>query len=86
LNRTEKKHSISTDFHIKDAQGITLDVVNTYYVLDSGAGTKEHRVLKSFSFGRVEFLCKDIAAVELRYSSFEDQKQIALNLPIIDND
>jgi hypothetical protein len=84
MNLTTKKRTISTHFYLKDKDGMTLKVDRGYYELDPSSGTKEPRVLGSWYHGKGDYSCNDVTSIELRYSLFNDAKEISLELPIRD--
>ena len=86
VNLTGQKKTIHTEFFLKDAQGFVLLTDRGFYEIDANSGTKEPRVIVTFSSGNLEdFSCKDVVSVELRYSSSDDEfRNVSIDLPLID--
>jgi hypothetical protein len=86
INLTDKKRFLSANFHIKDSDGITLDIDRAPYNLDPNSGTMKPRTIAAFSYGGQDFVCDDVSSVELRYSSAVDDKEVVIDLPIFNSD
>ena len=82
INLTESRKQIFTDFYIKDEMGYVLETVRTSYKIDGHSGTREPRVLEAFGRSSDNFSCEDVASIELRYSSYEDNREVSMDLPI----
>ena len=84
INLTESRKRISTYFYIKDEMGYVLETVRTSYTIDGHSGTREPMVLEAFGTSSDNFSCEDVASIELRYSSYEDNREVSMELPICD--
>ena len=84
INKSDKKRAIYTSFFLKDAQGYVLETDNGFYEIDGDSGTREPRVLKAFSSWH-DFSCEEVKSIELRISDDEDDVEVSMSLPIVDN-
>ena len=84
INLTESRKQIFTDFYIKDEMGYVLETVRTSYEIDGNSGTRKPMVLETFGRSSDDFSCEDVASIELRYWSYEDNREVSMDLPICD--
>lgn len=85
INLTESRKYISTSFYLKDEMGYILETDNGFYEIDGSVGTRKPRILETFGrYSTNDFSCEDVASIELRYSSDEDNREVSMDLPICD--